>query len=77
MIRLSYPDPALTTLKEGESAAPAKPAAAPTPASSAANAAAGTAKRIEEDLGCRRPAMVNRGRKIATTPWRVGPQPPR
>src|SRR5688572_12170219 len=50
VIRLSYPDAVLTTPKEGESAAPAKPAAAPTPASSAANAAAGTAKRIEEDL---------------------------
>ena len=51
VIRLSYPDPVLTTAKESESAAPAKPPAAPTPASSgAANAAAGTAKRIEEDL---------------------------
>ena len=47
VIRLSYPDPVLTT-KEG--AAPAKPAATPTPAASVANAAAGTAKRIEEDL---------------------------
>ena len=49
VIRLSYPDPVLTT-KEGAPAAPAKPAAAPTPAASVANAAAGTAKRIEEDL---------------------------
>src|SRR5688572_27631139 len=49
VIRLSYPDPVLTT-KEGAPAAPAKPAAAPVPAASAANAAAGTAKRIEEDL---------------------------
>ena len=49
VIRLSYPDPVLTT-KDGAPAAPAKPAAAPTPAASVANAAAGTAKRIEEDL---------------------------
>lgn len=47
VIRLSYPDADLTTRKEGASAAPATPAAAPGPA---ANAAAGTAKRIEEDL---------------------------
>jgi len=50
VIRLSYPDPVLTTAKESESAGSAKPPAAPTPASDAANAAAGTAKRIEEDL---------------------------
>ena len=47
VIRLSYPDPVLTTRKDGVPAAPAEPAAAP---SSPANAAAGTAKRIEEDL---------------------------
>jgi outer membrane protein OmpA-like peptidoglycan-associated protein len=54
VIRLSYPDPDLTTRKEGASPASATPSAvpsaAPSPASGAANAAAGTAKRIEEDL---------------------------
>jgi outer membrane protein OmpA-like peptidoglycan-associated protein len=50
VIRLSYPEPNLTTRKEGAAVAPAAPAAVPAPPSSAANAAAGTAKRIEEDL---------------------------
>jgi outer membrane protein OmpA-like peptidoglycan-associated protein len=47
VIRLSYPDPTLTTQKEAAPAAPAKPAGG---ATAATNAAAGTAKRIEEDL---------------------------
>ena len=46
---MSYPESPVTTAKEGEPATTAKPAAA-TPAPSAGNAAAGTAKRIEEDL---------------------------
>lgn len=50
VIRLSYPETVLTTQKEGESSAAAKPRPAPVAASTAANAAAGTAKRIEEDL---------------------------
>jgi outer membrane protein OmpA-like peptidoglycan-associated protein len=50
VIRLSYPDPVSTTLADGKPVAAAKPAAGDMNADAAANAAAGTAKRIEEDL---------------------------
>jgi outer membrane protein OmpA-like peptidoglycan-associated protein len=52
VIRLSYPETVTTTAKEGDPVVPAKPPGG-TPASAASmsgNAAAGTAKRIEEDL---------------------------
>ena len=50
VIRLSYPDPLSTTLADGKPIAAARPTAGDTKADGIANAAAGTAERIEADL---------------------------